>query len=117
MICRLVQRLRRRVQLAEATIDKDQAGQRLLFFLQAAIPPHHRFVHARKVVVLAARPASRAGFASNDEFPVVGFFHAAVFPYDHGRDRVRSLNVRNVKALDALGLFRQIQRVLQALRQ
>src|SRR5205814_8586930 len=41
------------------------------------------------------------------------FLHAPFFPNDHRRDGVRSLHVRNVEALDAPRLFREVERILQ----
>ena len=50
--------------------------------------------------------------AADDEFAVVGFFHAAVFPDDHAGDGVAALNVGDVEAFDAARLFQEIERVL-----
>src|SRR5579863_9350251 len=44
------QRLRRGVKLTESTIDQNQAGKRLAFFLQAAIAALDSFLHAGKIV-------------------------------------------------------------------
>ena len=49
------------------------------------------------------------------EFAIGGFVHRAVFPHDHGGDRLRALDVRDVEALDAAGQFGQREDVLQAL--
>ena len=107
------ERLRGGVQLPQPAVDENQAGKQLLFFLQTAIPANHCFIHAGEVVVLRARTSFGSFIAPDDELAVLGFFHAAVFPNDHGRDRIRALDVRYVEAFDALGLFGQIQRGLQ----
>src|SRR2546430_16879270 len=82
-------------------------------FLQTAISPGHGFTHAGKVVVLPPNISVRSFFAANDELAVVRFLHAPLFPNDHRRDGVRSLHMRNVEALDAPRLFRQVERILQ----
>jgi len=65
-----------------------------------------RFLHAGKIVV--------APCATNDEFPIIGFFHSPVFPHHHGRNSIRSLQMRNVKTFDSPRRFRQAQRLLQS---
>ncbi len=49
---------------------------------------------------------------ADDEFAVVGLFHAAVFPDDHAGDGVAALNVGNVEAFDAARFVEKIERVL-----
>ena len=113
-----VERLGRGVKLADSSVDENQAGQRFLLFLQAAIAAGYGFTHAREVVVFRIG-SSVSGlvpapcFPANYKFSIVGLFHVAVFPDDHGRDRIRSLDVRDVEALDAMRFFRKIQRILQ----
>ncbi len=46
----LVERLRRRVQLADSAVDQNQARQWFLFLLQAAVAALHRFAHAGEIV-------------------------------------------------------------------
>ena len=113
MICNCFQRLRSGVELAEAAIDQNQAGHRFLFFLQALVAARDGFEHAGEVVVFAANSSSRCHFAANNEFSIVGFLHAAIFPNDHGGNRIGSLNVRNVETFDALGFFGKIKGALQ----
>ena len=104
------------VQLADSAVNQDQTGHRFLFFLNTAIAAGDGFAHAGEVVVLARNAAVRIfAFAADDEFAVVAFFHTAEFPDDHGSDGVSSLHVRDVETLDAFGLFRKIERVLQGL--
>ena len=50
--------------------------------------------------------------AADDEFAVVGLFHAAVFPDDHAGDGVAALNVGDVEAFDAARFFEKVERVL-----
>ena len=89
--------LRGGVQLAEAAVDEDQAGHRLLFFFAAAVAARDHLAHGGEVV---------DAFDGLDvELAVVGLLHRAVFPHDHGGDGFRALDVRDVEALDAAGQF------------
>ena|SRR3974390_1512111 len=66
------------VELPDSTVDKNEAGQQLLFFLEAAVAPGDHFKHAGEVVVLAKSLREAAGFSTaNNKFAVVGFFHSA----------------------------------------
>ena len=93
------------MQLPDAAIDQDQTGHLFLFFLQALVAARDHLPHGREIVYSFDR--------ADDEFAVVGFLHAAGFPYDHGRDSLCPLNVRDVEALDALRAFGQAQGFLQ----
>src|SRR5258708_16130669 len=109
--------------LGDSAIDQDEPGKFFFLLLQAAITPGHGLAHACKVIVLPGRisvgsfatsPFLRAPFlATNDEFAIVGFFHASLFPNHHRRDGVRSVAMRNVEALYALWLFSEVEGILQ----
>src|SRR5258708_4075215 len=109
-----VKGLRGGMELPDSTINQNQARQRFLLLLQPAVAARYGFAHAGEVIVLSAR-AVAAFFAANDEFAVVRLFHSAFFPDHHRSDRIASLDVRNVKALNAVRFLRQIERILQRL--
>ena len=88
-----LQRRRGRVELAEASVNQNEAGERLFFFQEPAISALDDFLHACKVIV-APGPA-------NDELAIVGFLHPAVFPNYHGSNCVGALQVGDIEALDA----------------
>src|ERR1700685_2411513 len=93
---KLVERFGGGVELADAAVDEDQAGEGLVLGLQAAVAAFDRFLHAGKIVAQNSRRFFGAfghGFTANDEFAVIGFFHFAGFPDDHGRDGFGALNV------------------------
>ncbi len=52
MICRDSRATGGGMELADATVDQDQAWQRLFLFEDAAIAAGDRFPHAGKIVVL-----------------------------------------------------------------
>src|SRR5260370_13937459 len=111
------QSLRRGVQLADATVNQNQARHRPLLFQDATIAPAHGFAHACEIVVLADYPKSVtrrpiALLATNNELAIIRFLHPAVFPDNHRSHRIRALNMRNVKAFDAARGLQQIQGVL-----
>src|SRR5580658_785025 len=96
--------------------------------MQAAIAAAHGFAHAGEVVVFGIRSStaclavaadlfstfvSAPFIAANDESSVVGFFHVAVLPDDHGGDGVGSLDMGNVETLYAARLFGKVESVLQ----
>src|SRR6266478_10017091 len=93
------------VKLSDSPIDQDQPGKLFFFFLRAAIPAGYGFAHAGKIVVLTQRISVASlltgpFLSTNNELAIVRFLHAAVFPNNHGRDGVRPLDMRNIKALD-----------------
>src|SRR5579883_778714 len=98
----LFEGLSRGMELPESAIDQDQAGHFPVFGLDAAIAALNGFAHAGEIVV--------APFAANDEFAVIGFAHAAVFPHDHRGHGVCALKMGNIKALDAFRRGGKIQR-------
>jgi hypothetical protein len=164
------------VELADAAVDEDEAGESLIFFEDAFVAASDGFAHGGEVVILGVGGAgvdgddagerNRCGrfvagddgssrglgcvvcavnrdyrrrvvcnwrfgdedgvrlgcdglrlvddwlgdgaageIAADDEFAVVGFFHAAVFPDDHAGDGVAALNVGDVEAFDAARFF------------
>ncbi len=76
-----------------------------LFFLNALVAARNHFAQGGEIV----HPIHGA----DDELPVIGFLHAAIFPDDHGRDGFCALNVRNVEALYSPRKFGKAKRVLQ----
>src|ERR1700730_18009080 len=95
------------MELAEASVDQNEAGEGLFFLLETAVAAFDDFLHARKIVI--------APFPANNKFAIPGFVHSPVFPHDHGSDCVRSLEMRNVEALDAARCLRQSERLLERL--
>ena len=93
------------MKLTDPSVNHNQARQRFPFFLHPAVSPGNRLPHAGKIIVLF-RCASVSLCAADDELPIVRFLHPALFPHDHGRDRVRSLDVRDVETLNPLRLLR-----------
>src|SRR6202051_3437150 len=93
------------MQLPKAAIDQYQTGHGLFLLADAFVTSRDYFPHGRKII----DPSDRL----NDELAVIRFFHFAVFPHHHRSDRFRSLNVRDIEALDALRRFRWRTRVLQ----
>ena len=89
------------VELADAAVDQDQAGQGFVLVAQAAIAAGDGLVNAGEIVV--------AGNVADDEFAVLALAQLAVFPHHHGSHFIRALNVRDVEAFDAAGLFREIE--------
>ncbi len=80
--------------------------------MQAAVAAFDRFPHAGKIVAQNSRGFFGAfghGFAADDEFTVIGFFHLAGFPDDHRGDGFGTLDVRDVEAFDALGRLGQTE--------
>src|SRR6185312_1582275 len=102
------QRLRRRVQLADAAIDENQTRHLQLVFRDALIPPGDDLAHGGEIV----DPVD----GLDDELAVVALLHLAIFPDDHGCDGLCALDVRDVEALDALRRLGQGERILQCLR-
>src|SRR5580704_17127043 len=103
----LFQGLRSGVQLSQPAVDQNQAGHFLLFALHPAIAAFYCLAHTCEIVI--------APFAANDEFAVIGFAHAPVFPDDHRGNRIGSLEMGNIEALDALRWSGKIQRGLERL--
>src|SRR5215472_19375656 len=108
-----LKRLGASMQLPDAAIDENQTRHGFAFIAQAAIPAFDGLAHARKII--AEQPLGfvaplRHRFAANDEFAIVGFFHAAVFPHDHRGNRIRSLNMRNIERFNSLRRFRKAER-------
>src|SRR5208283_5318417 len=99
------ERLGSGVELSEAAVDQHQAGRGLFFFLLALVTARDYLAHGGEMV--------HSGDGLDDELAVVRFFHLAVFPDHHRGYRFRSLNVRNVETLDALGQLGQRERVLE----
>ncbi len=95
------------VELAEAAVDEDEGGEGFFLVEEAAVAALDDFAHGGEVV--------DAGDGFDLEFAVVGFFHGAVFPDDHGGDGVGALDVGDVEALDALGEFGEGEGVLEGL--
>src|SRR3974390_1211499 len=93
------------VQLPNAPVDEDQAGQWLLLRLQARVAPRHYLAHGGEVV--------HAHHGLDDELAVVRLLHLAVFPHHHRGHRLRSLDVRDVEALDAVGWLGQGECILK----
>src|SRR5277367_3083544 len=93
------------VELAQSAVDQDQTRHRLLLFSEAFVTAGYHFAHGCEIV--------HSGNGLDDEFAIIRFFHHAIFPNDHGCDRLRSLNMGNVEALDALWEFRERQRILK----
>ena len=81
------------VQLPYPSVDQDQVGQWLALGGQAAVAALHGLAHRGEIVVTI--------HSADDEFPVFRFPHPVFGPNHHGRDGVRALHVRHVKALDA----------------
>ncbi len=73
-------------------------GHWLVFFLEAPVAARDDFAHGGEVVDADDGP--------DVELAVVATFHLAVFPHDHGGDGLRTLDVRDVEALDALWAVR-----------
>ncbi len=96
------------VELAEAAVDEDERGERLLIGKQAAVAAVDDFAHGGEVV--------DAGDGFDLELAVVGLFHRAVFPDDHGGDGFCALDVGDVEALDAAGEFFEREGVLEGFR-
>src|SRR5208283_4998325 len=98
----------------DATIDKNQICQTFLLFLQAAVAARDDLRHAGKIIVLASALSEATGLVTaNNKFSVVGLFHLAVFPNDHGRDSVSALDMGDVETFNTLGDFRKIESVLE----
>jgi hypothetical protein len=93
------------VELSQAAVDQHQAGHGLFFFLLPLVAARDHLAHGGEIV--------HAGDGLDDELAVVGFLHLAVFPHHHRCHRFRSLNVRDVEALDALWQLGQAERLLQ----
>src|ERR1022692_1060049 len=93
------------VELSEAAVDQHQAGRGLFFFLLTLVTARDYLAHGGEIV--------HAGDGLDDELAIVRLFHLAVFPDHHRGYRFRSLNVRNVETLDALGQLGQRERVLE----
>src|SRR5579859_1370585 len=94
------------VQLAEAAIYQNQAGETFVLFPQPLISARHHLAHGSKII--------HAFHGTNNEFSVLGFIHLSVFPYHHGCHRLGPLDVGDVEALDSLGNLRQSECVLQS---
>src|SRR5260370_38315951 len=109
-----VKGLRGGMQLPDSAINQDQARQRFLLLLQPAVAARYGFAHAGEGIVLSAR-AVAAFFAANDEFAVVRLFLSPFFPDPHRSDRIASLVVRNVNALNPVRSLRQLKADLQRL--
>ena len=83
------------MELPDATIDQYQSGHFLLLANYTFVATCDHLAHRGEIVYTFYR--------SNNELAVVGFLHLSVFPHDHRRDRLRALNMRDVKAFDAPG--------------
>ena len=79
-------------------------GKGRLLLKQTFVATSYNLAHAGEVVY--------AGDALDDEFAVIGILHLAFFPDDHGGDGFGALDVGDVEALDALGLFGKHEDVL-----
>ena len=103
-----LERLGGGVQLAESTVDQDQAGHFLsLSLLKTLVAARDHLAHGGEIV--------HADHVPDDELAIVRLLHLAVFPHHHGSHRLRSLDVRNVETFDASRQLRQPERVLQRL--
>src|SRR5712664_1558064 len=92
------QSLRRGVQLADATVDQNQARHRPLLFQDATVAPAHGFAHACEIVVLPNYRKAAAGRAiailtADNELAIIRFLHPAVFPDNHRSYRIRALDM------------------------
>ena len=68
-----------------------------------------------KIVVLASTLREAPCFlAANNELAVVRLFDPPLLPHNHRRDRIGSLNMRNIETLNSRRIFRKAERVLQA---
>src|SRR5215472_11770361 len=99
------ERSRGGVQLSQTSVDQDQAGKLFLFFLQAFITTGDDLAHGGEVV--------HAIDAANDELAVLGFFHLPIVPHHHRGYGLGTLNVRNIKTLDAFRAVRETEHVLE----
>ena len=93
------------VELAEAAVDEDDAGELGALFFEAGVAAGDDFAHGGEVVV--------AGDRLDDEFAVVGLFHLAVLPDDHGGDFIGALDVGDVEAFDAAGGSGEVEGVFE----
>ena len=90
----LFQRLKRRMKLPQPAIDQDQRWHDAVLILHALVSPKNNLSHRSKVVDAAHR--------LHLELAVSRLLHRAVFPHHHRGNSLRALDVRDVKALDAL---------------
>src|SRR5215469_572999 len=95
------------VQLPKSAVDQDQARHTLLFILNTLVAACDHLAHGGEIV--------HACYALDNEFPVVGFFHLAVFPDNHGGDCLGTLNMRDIETFNSLWQLRKDERILQRL--
>src|ERR1043165_9582942 len=114
------QRRIRRVQLTFATVDHDQIRKRSAILEDLRVAPAHNLFHRCEVIekppcltywplrLLAYRP-----LLLDLELSIFRRTHAAFFTDHHRRDRFRSLDRRDIEAVDATRQLRQSERGLQ----
>src|SRR5947208_9586613 len=103
----VLQHLEPHVELATAAVDQDEIREWRPLLQRPREPPREDLAERGEVV------RSRDGL--DPEALVVLLLQAPVFPYDHGADLLRALDVRDVVALDPVGEPGQGERAAQLL--
>ena len=71
--------------------------------MHALVPARDHFTHALEIIGLA-------GEGADNEAPVIGLFHPAVFPHHHRGNDIAALQVRNIETLNAARRLFQVER-------
>src|SRR5579859_915137 len=81
----LVERLGRGMKLAQAAVDQNEAGKRLVFVPQALVAAGDHLTHGSEII--------DSGDGTHDELAVFALVHPTVLPDHHGGDSFGALDV------------------------